>query len=563
MVMALMFITGVGLVVTALLSYSAGALNSAAFTGQAAQSSAEVGAAMETAINDVRNGVYTNDGTSTPCIASGNVRTYPALTTAGVATTVTCAPVAESGLGGGTSVPISPANRPPSAVLITGTYTGGAMPGTLPPDPTGVTVAPTSGLQGTAVIVSGANIAGATAILVGTAAEIQTATATTLSPCPGGVAAIGCFTTSGTTLGISSMPAHASGAVQVKVITLGTASSGAFTYQSVPAAPAAPVATAGAGSATVVWSAPADGGSPITGYVVTPTRNGVVQTAVNVPAAPTSSTLTGLTVGATYTFRVAAGNAVGTGPASTPSNAVVPFTNLPGAPTIGTATAGTLAATVRWTAPLSDGGSPLTGYVVTPYLGAVAQPAQTFASTATTQRVTGLTAGASYTFRVSARNAGGIGPQSAASNAVTINAVMTLTFPNPLPAGIVGDFYFTALTSAGGTSPFVWSISVGSLPAGLTLVSTNGWIYGTPTATDNDNFTVRVTDADGVVVTRVTRIRVTNNSPQGVQSSSPPVRIMDADPEQRTEMQPEQLLAAYRDNQRRRIGRPSRGRPCR
>ena len=84
-----------------------------------------------------------------------------------------------------------------------------------------------------------------------------------------------------------------------------------------------------------------------------------------------------------------------------------------------TATAGNARPRVSWTAPASNGGSPITGYVVTPYIGGVAQPPQTFNSTATTQTVTGLTNGTTYTFKVAAINAVGTGPPSAASNAVT------------------------------------------------------------------------------------------------------------------------------------------------
>ena len=73
---------------------------------------------------------------------------------------------------------------------------------------------------------------------------------------------------------------------------------------------------------------------------------------------------------------------------------------------------------MSWVAPANNG-SAITGYVVTPFIGTAAQPARTFASTATTQTVTGLTHGTAYTFRVAAKNANGTGPQSAASNAVT------------------------------------------------------------------------------------------------------------------------------------------------
>jgi hypothetical protein len=73
---------------------------------------------------------------------------------------------------------------------------------------------------------------------------------------------------------------------------------------------------------------------------------------------------------------------------------------------------------VHWTAPASDNGSGITDYVVTPYLGAAAQSPRTFNSTATTQAVTGLTTGQTYSFKVAANNPRGTGPNSGASNPV-------------------------------------------------------------------------------------------------------------------------------------------------
>jgi hypothetical protein len=95
-----------------------------------------------------------------------------------------------------------------------------------------------------------------------------------------------------------------------------------------PSEPTAVKATAGAGSATVTWTAPSNGGSPITSYTVTPYAGSTVQTATTVTGSPpaTSATISGLTNGTSYTFTVSATNAIGTGPASSPSNAVTPST---------------------------------------------------------------------------------------------------------------------------------------------------------------------------------------------------------------------------------------------
>ena len=177
--------------------------------------------------------------------------------------------------------------------------------------------------------------------------------------------------------------------------------------------------------------------------------------------------------------------------------------------------------TLSWTAPASDGSSALTGYVVTPYVGTTAQPAQTFASTATSQSITGLTAGTAYTFTVAARNAAGTGPPSAASAAATPNAQPTLTFAAP-PDAVVGTAYSVPLVATGGTSPFVWSVSSGTLPAGLTLNASSGLLSGTPTAAGSFTFTVKVVDASNQSATRAVTLVVTGTPGAPAQPTAKP-----------------------------------------
>ncbi|HEY6594067.1 MAG TPA: galactose oxidase-like domain-containing protein, partial [Asanoa sp.] len=93
-----------------------------------------------------------------------------------------------------------------------------------------------------------------------------------------------------------------------------------------PATPAAPTASAGDGQATVNWTAPDDGGSTITKYTVTPYIGSTAQTPKQVTGNPaaTSMTISGLTNGTAYTFKVSATNAVGTSSDSAASSAVTP-----------------------------------------------------------------------------------------------------------------------------------------------------------------------------------------------------------------------------------------------
>jgi predicted lipoprotein with Yx(FWY)xxD motif len=81
---------------------------------------------------------------------------------------------------------------------------------------------------------------------------------------------------------------------------------------------------------------------------------------------------------------------------------------------------------VAWRAPSSPA-SAVSSYIVTPYLGAVAQTPRTFTSAATLAVVTGLTNTKSYSFRVAARNSAGIGPQSALEGPVKLTSASALT----------------------------------------------------------------------------------------------------------------------------------------
>ncbi|WP_433372608.1 putative Ig domain-containing protein [Streptosporangium sp. CA-115845] len=395
-----------------------------------------------------------------------------------------------------------------SSIDASPAYSTTTTAGTLPSAPSGVTLSSTTGSisGGSSNIVSGTNISNATAIEIGTATEQAAGTAVVLLPCASG-ATSGCFTANANgTLTIPAMPARAaSAAVSVTVVTLGLAASAAYVYAASPAAPAAPVATAGVSSATVTWTAPNNNGSAITGYLVTPYKNGVAQTPVAYDASTTTRTLSGLTTGVPYTFTVTATNTFGTGSASPASNAVTPYA-VPGKPVITSVTAGTSSANLSWTAPATNG-SDITGYIVTPYIGGVAQSPQTFNSNATSQVVTGLTPGASYTFTVTAVNAAGSGLPSTSSTAVVPNAAPAFTFAAP-PAGEVGAAYSVPLTMSGGTAPYAWSVSAGSLPPGLTLNTSTGLLSGTPTSGGSYSFTAQVTDASNVSATRAVTLVV-------------------------------------------------------
>lgn len=177
--------------------------------------------------------------------------------------------------------------------------------------------------------------------------------------------------------------------------------------------------------------------------------------------------------------------------ALTVSNSVQPLSittsSLPNG-TSGTAYSSTLAAT---------GG--LTPYAWTISSGAL--PAGLTLSRAGTISGTPTTAGSSaFTVEVTDSSS----PKLTATKAFTVtiaDSVQPLVMsPTTLPNGTNGTPYSSTISISGGKSPYSWSISSGTLPAGLTL-SNNGTISGTPTGSGTSAFTVQVSDSSSPKLT--------------------------------------------------------------
>lgn len=125
--------------------------------------------------------------------------------------------------------------------------------------------------------------------------------------------------------------------------------------------------------------------------------------------------------------------------------------------------------------------------------------AVTWAASAGTISSSGLYTAPTVTTNTSAT----VTATSVAQSSASASASLTITAPvaptlvittSSLPGATSGSTYSTSLAAKGGTTPYSWSVTGGSLPAGVSL-HPNGLLSGTPTQTGTFTFTVQVTDS--------------------------------------------------------------------
>lgn len=185
--------------------------------------------------------------------------------------------------------------------------------------------------------------------------------------------------------------------------------------------------THNATSVTLVWTAPADTGTlPIYDYLVEYRTTGSstwssFEDGVN---SQTGATVSGLTKGVQYDFRVSALTQEGTGTASSTITSYA--ASNPGAITgLASPSHTETSATLTWAAPIDDGGRTITDYIIE-YKTVAATAWLTFAdgvSSLTSATVTGLIRSTSYNFRVTSKTANGLSSSVQLASAVTAATV--------------------------------------------------------------------------------------------------------------------------------------------
>lgn len=138
---------------------------------------------------------------------------------------------------------------------------------------------------------------------------------------------------------------------------------------------------------------------------------------------------------------------------------------------------------------------------------------------ATTGVISGTpTTAGQFSFTITATDANGCPGSRAYTLVISLLSSCPFITVNPptLPTPVVGVFYNQTITASGGTPPYTFTVSSGSLPPGLNLNPTSGTtavISGTPTTAGTFTFTITATDANGCPGSRTYSFTITVGPP--------------------------------------------------
>lgn len=227
------------------------------------------------------------------------------------------------------------------------------------------------------------------------------------------------------------------------------------------------VALSGGNDVRATWTPGSDGGSAVTGYVVTLKVDGVDQPGITLDASAREHVFTGLSRGKGYAVQVVAVNAIGSSAAAVSGAIVIPAA--PGVPASTAVTAGADGTSVRvdWTAPVADGGSAVTGYrlALDPVAGGAQPITATVGADARSHTFTGLAKGGYRVFIV-AENAIGLSDDVAAGE-VAVPGAKPATTPV-----LLSEVAFTSSSSG----PAKISVDKGAATIDVGTAHANEWI---------------------------------------------------------------------------------------
>ena len=213
--------------------------------------------------------------------------------------------------------------------------------------------------------------------------------------------------------------------------------------------------------------------------------------------------LTGIpTTPGSYTFKIYAADA-NNYPGSKEFTVTIEASSSSSLAVTGTLPNGTVNTLYTGSLSVSGGNAPYTWTLASGTL----PPGLSISSSGTTGTISGTpTTAGSYTFTIQVRDSRGI---IAAKSFTVVISAPAITITGTLANGSAGAEYAGILSASGGTSPYTWELTSGSLPTGLTLNAETGRITGIPRTAGTYTFKIQATDTDGLTASRTFTIKIT------------------------------------------------------